>query len=477
MRVSDIRIFVPFIGNCRHRSVIDPEQGKSNPMGDDDPDRFPHFDPDTVHALSQYSALSAPDFARELVDSFNGRVRDPPVIIPQLARCIAGFNLLIEDASYEVESEIRDPSVTISTLPHHSGDDNERISTVQPTAWLLDGPGSYYDPNEQRIQMNLVGYWNGVSHSLKGHLWRSLTNGCFMAYHLIVVLSFVLMGLMFLQDERSFEIEHPSIRRLSLALPPVVAVLYDVLAMLFVVISVIHFPERGNPREADRVQSWMTARLSGLLRHVYDAIPQEELGLIIAERHPSVEEVVGTFILRYFYEPAVTALSAALRPTSGFYKVDRATELSWTQFEDLLTLYRFVREISDSAHLGTTHIKFDGRHVSHLTKLVVSAIQNGVPEVHFQLCRLLFNATAPSDVRAAKVRADHMNLSLNHYVGNAEVEQVVSRVKQDIKRARLAGKAEDPTANQRRANIGTALNAAPSVVSSAARTPQPSRFG
>jgi hypothetical protein len=124
----------------------------------------------------------------------------------------------IESTSYEVESEIHGESVALQTLPHHSGHDRERISTIQPTAWILEGPGSYYDPNERRIQKNLVGHWSGLSSSLSRHLWKSITNGCFLAYHIIVIFSFLLTIFMRLQKERAFENNNPRLRNFSLAL-------------------------------------------------------------------------------------------------------------------------------------------------------------------------------------------------------------------------------------------------------------------
>jgi hypothetical protein len=61
-----------------------------------------------------------------------------------------------------------------------------------------------------------------------------------------------------------------------------------------------------------------------------------------------MEVVVGTFIMRYFYEPAVTALSAVLGTKSAAFNLNNASKISWPLVESLLTVYRATREIGES---------------------------------------------------------------------------------------------------------------------------------
>jgi hypothetical protein len=62
-----------------------------------------------------------------------------------------------ENTCNEVENQTRDRLVTIQTIPHHYVADWEQISIIEPIMWVLESPRAACDPNEKRIQKNLVG--------------------------------------------------------------------------------------------------------------------------------------------------------------------------------------------------------------------------------------------------------------------------------------------------------------------------------
>jgi hypothetical protein len=297
---------------------------------------------------------------------------------------------------------------------------------------------------------------------------------------------------MAVQDKRPYEEDRPGLRVLRLVLPPIAAILFDVVAMLFVVIMTTYFPERGNPRLATSVQQQITAQFLEILTQVFNAISAQEFRAITGDKKMTVEQVIGYLIIRYFYEPAVTALTAALSAKSPLYGHNNASKLTWPQLENLLTVYRFTREIGESVDLGTNHIKLEPRSVAHLRKLLVQCAQLGIPDVHVQLCRLLYNSNIKLEERRTKIQNNPRDLSLYHYLGSSEVDQLIADIRRELRRPKPQSRKVDLAAETRKRNLTLVIDpyAQPDIGSrmgsrgasrglsraSAGKIPQPSRF-
>jgi hypothetical protein len=211
--------------------------------------------------------------------------------------------------------------------------------------------------------------------------------------------------------------------------------------VLVVVIWERYFPEPGkHPIEAAELQVRISDRVSAIINGIMDAIPSSDLDKIQGNGNKrSVPVSVGNFILKYFYEPAITTLVASLK---------KREERDWLQVEDMLTVLRFVREIETTVHLGTNEMDL-GNKMYEMRRFIEQRIQDGRPEVHLQLLRLLYNVHRPAEERKALVERDPSDLSLSHYLGDSIVQQIEA----SLRKVANADKG-DPT---KRENIRMAL--------------------
>ncbi|OHT14342.1 hypothetical protein TRFO_43090 [Tritrichomonas foetus] len=453
---------------------------------------FPVFDHRNTDLITSYDVTPAETFVSTLVDSYNqqdeNHSNDPKMKIPLYAGAIQGFSLLLEKNLYQIEHSIRDKSVSIQTLPHHTGNDHELISVIQPTAWILNDEGCYYDPVEQRIMRNSVGHWEGRANSIKQHIFQTITNSCFMTYHFIVLIAIIgaIMIKIIMENYIDNDTAHgPFIKNMSVILIISVAVGYDLIAMLFIIIMETYFPDSGKPWIANRVQSEVFNTIGTALNQLVRSIPPRTLDSICSGNKMTVSQIAGTFILRYFYEPAVTMLSQSLKVSStALYNPRNAGKLEWSQIENVLIVFRFVREISDTVGLGTDEFKIDPAQGANLRKLIITAIEEGNPTVHMQLLRLLYKSAIPNDERSHIISEKPCDLSLNHFIGASECEAIRIQLRKDITRPKTASQKKDPTVDQRWSNIANALDPNHLMSSSTSFTAlqamsqavQPSRF-
>ncbi|KAK8876466.1 hypothetical protein M9Y10_006679 [Tritrichomonas musculus] len=422
---------------------------------DNNNNNFPIFDRNNTEIITSYAEpISATNFVYSLVNSFDSQdeshPNEPKLKIPLLAESIEGFNLLLEQNLYQIENTIDDSNVSIQTLPHHTGNDHELISVIQPTAWILKDAGCYYDPVERRIMKNCVGHWDGQANSISNHIYQTITNGCFMSYHIIVLFSILAAILMFcLTNQSTF----------SILLIVIVSVGYDLIAILFIIFVETCAPYSGNPTLANKIQNEVSFTVNNTLQQLVNSIPAQVLELICSGKKMTISEITGTFILRYFYEPAVTMLSQSLKLSStAMYNKTKAKQLKWNEIENLLVVYRFTREISETVYLGTDEIQLDNSLILNLRLLLIALIEDGDETVHMQLLRLLYKSAIKPDERGRIILHNHNDLSLNHYIGSAECETIRIQLRKDISRPRSAAQKNNPAIDVRWANISKAID-------------------
>lgn len=418
---------------------------------------FPVFDHNNTDIIFSYvDPIPVSTFVSSLVDSYDtqdeNHQNDPKIKIPLLAQSIEGFHQLLEQNLYSVENSIdaEDSDVSIQTLPHHTGNDHELISVIQPTAWILGDGGCYYDPVERRIMKNCVGYWDGQANSILNQIQLILTNGCFMLYHIIVIISIFIAGLMFFFKKEL---------TISIALIVIVSLGYDIIAILFIMFLESCTSYSGKPQLANKIQKEVKSKVDNILDQLVRCTPTQVRELICNQKKMTISQISGTFILRYFYEPAVTILQQSLKNTSSaMYNKNKAKQLNWNEIQNLLIVFRFVREISSSVGLGTDEIQMDNSLVSNLRLLLIALIEEGDETVHIQLLRLLYKSAIKPDERATIILQRHHDLSLNHYIGAAECESIRIQLRKDITRPKTASQKNNPTINIRWTNIAKALD-------------------
>jgi hypothetical protein len=277
------------------------------------------------------------------------------------------------------------------------------------------------------------------------------------------------------KQSRTFANSPGWLKGISLALMPVVAIVYDVLAMAFVLVMEVYFPDGGNPRRADRIQAEATERIEAVLRGIYDAIPENELNEILEGKPLSPHETVAHFILRNFYDVALSAIPVALKPGAPLANLKNVSKLTWQEVEDVLTVWRFLREISETSEIGPVTLKIDSKDSYNFKRLLVPAMQNGDIVVHMQLMRLLANANQDWRTREERIRANPNDLSLLHYCGTTDVDSMIGTLKREVAKA-TAPNTTDPTVDQRRTNIGLALDPTRGAASKQKTTSQGSRL-
>lgn len=412
-------------------------------------------DPATIEILWSYDQLDQGGFVEKLVSVTEDQNLNEMDKLGKYAEAIAGFNYYNELRLFQIENTINSPKVSIQTLPHHGGHDHELISTIQPVAWILDGPAGYYNPPRDEILKNSVDHWEGHSHTLEEHLKKSITSNCFVMYHSIVILAiFLALIAYFTLDLEKIDPSYRSrIRIITLILMIGIAVGYDVVAVLFVLITETYFPDVGEPIEANLVQKQVVASNINMLSELVRSLPQNISDSIIAgNKKMSVSEIAGQFIIKYFYEPALELLNQLLS-SKGYYNTAKAQTIGYSEIERCLMVYRFVREISDSLIPDISEKKLEKTQRGYMKRLIEKSIEEGIYQVHQQFLRLLYKSILDPHVRGQKLRAESRDLSLNHIIGSAETEGIINTLRKNIKKKKTASQERIPNFDQMRANI------------------------
>jgi len=426
-------------------------------------EQFPELNINELQVKTSYD-IQTPEYIVNSLTSFdNQQTNTAATKVPVFATAIAGLQQLIENGLYRIENFVNEESVSIRTLPHHAENDHQLSSVIQPTAWILSGPGCYYDPDEDRIMKNLVNHWDGKTNSIFRHIGHSVTNSCFITYHIITLLAIICSIAMYVFGNRSNYVSPETgetivTGRIQFQLIFFVSVGYDLIAMLFIIIMETFFPGEGNPWLAHNVQKQIEATMNQIMDDIVYNIPSKDLLGICENVQKSNSEITGIFIMRYFYEPTVTLLMQQLKSqSSALFNPKNGSTIQWDMMEHCLTLYRFAREISLSVHLGTNDFKIDSQQQLNMRKLLVTAIEEGQPDVHIQLLRLLYNSSLNIEERKDVIKQNTHNLCLTHFIGADDVEAIITVLKRDVEKPKTAAQKRDPTVDQRRINIKRVL--------------------
>ena len=375
------------------------------------------FDPLTIPPKTHFTPLSY----EEILDELNPQTGKDVNALTQLShlyKAISGLNDLIERDLWNIQTvSVANPACTIRTLPILAGQEIECISAIQPAAWVGNIPGGMYDPVNDQICQNCVGHWRGIAKSHKQFLWKSVTKPYFIAIHIITILAIIVSFIVaFLNTSISSDALYKTRAILIIGLIPI---LYDIVCVVFILIAETFWPEDEAPLEATRVQEELTEAISKDLYSLAAVIPQDMRETLLANSKVQTPAVLaGQLILNKFYEPAHLLFSKLLlRIGIGPFADKQIPKLEWDQFEEFLTVYRFLREISDTEIPEYDMIADNVK--KNVQKAIVTGICVGKPDVHFQLLRLLALSMEKPEERSNRVLNDPQQINLYHYVGVA----------------------------------------------------------
>lgn len=404
-----------------------------------------------IQVSSQFQPLTPEAVVDQLIDIDSDHSKTDEGKVYAYSTSIAGLDLTLEQGLFDIESRIKNKNVnesgeaivSIQTLPHHTGHDHELISPIQPVAWVTDGPAAYFNPITAITSKNCLGYWDGRASSLPHFLWQNFTSSCFIGFHCVVLLA-ISFALFTKYSHREYYVQHPSVRTTTVKLLILVPLLYDLFAFLFLAIKNSLPNKSHNPIEATRVQYQASSFIKSKLVAASSHIPHKQVERIsqsVESQFVKGSQLTGAFIIRFFYEPAISSLVKELRPSGGAFSPNNATRLNWSQIEALFTLYRYLREISDSIVMGNNDIsavELPDAQRNLIRKVFISSITKGPEDAFQQLLRLLKNACAQPSERSAIVKRNYRDLSLNHYIGSEAVDLIKKDLEKETQRLNKA---------------------------------------
>ena len=409
-----------------------------------------------LEIISEYEPTPSKELYSQLMAIENDNEMKDEEKFYLYAKAIAGFELNLEKGLYAIENRISNQKlnnngeriVSIQTLPHHTGHDHELISPLQPVVWITDGPYGYFNPIDGVIYKNCVGNFDGQAHSILQFLWQCFTSPCFIGFHLIVLLSFV-FAIITKYAPGEYYIQHPEIHSLSIRLLIYVPFFYDLIAFLCVALRRI-IPYGGqDPIEGSIVQQNTLNFIRSELIELNSEIPPAIRDLLVSSLKLKFGKLgacqcSGQFIIRYFYEPSVSLLKKVVKTVGGVFSPTTVPHLTWAQFEALLIVYRFSREISDSITMLNSDVSavvLEDNSRFLIRKVIISAFIKGSEDLFKQLFRLLKNACLQPAKRAEIIQQYPRNLSLNHYIGSAAVDLIKKDLeKETIRLKKIADK-------------------------------------
>ena len=381
------------------------------------------FDPLNIPIITEFHELTI-DEVRSKLEEVKTKEK-PEEKLELLSHAISGLNMKLENELFDVQNEpVRSKSVKITTLPITAGP-QECISTIQPAAWLQDFPGGLYDPDKDQICINSVGHWQGKAESLNQFLCQSIKTPCFIAYHIIAVIALILSFVIAftnstIKGDKDFQ-------KKTVAIISAFSIGYDVLAIVVIIILEAFFPDDPAPFEATKVQESVHEIVSRNLQELVANEDANTLQMWSSDANTTPTQYAGYFILNKFYDPALTLLNKGIfNGLKGLFTEKNAKDKSWKQFEELLNLYRFMREISDSQIQGYEVI---GQKKKNMVKIIISGIKTGNKDVHEQLLRLLALATETPEQREETVSHDPKKINMRHYLGTETYFDIITQLK------------------------------------------------
>ena len=411
------------------------------------------FDPLTIPPKTHFSPLTYEEILQEL--NAAGAKNSPPLTqLSHFYKAISSFNDLIERDLWNIQNvSVLNKANTIRTLPILAGREVECISAVQPAAWINDKPGGMYDPVNDQICNNCVGHWRGIANSHKQYLRKSVTTPYFIAIHIITVIAFIVSFMVaFLNtsiaSDSSYKVQ-------TIVIIGIIPIIYDIIAVSFIFIAETFWPEDEAPIEATKVQEQVTEAVSKDLQSLAAVIPQDMRDSLLNGAKAETSTVLaGQFIIYKFYIPAHALFTKLLfKLGSGPFHEKQVPKLEWEQFEEFLTVYRFLREISDTEIPDYEIPEYEvlGDNVKkNVQKAIVAGICVGKPEVHFQLLRLLALSMEKPEERHNRVLNDPQQINLYHYIGAAMSVAVGNDLRAKVSSSR---KDQTPLENKLRIEI------------------------
>lgn len=366
------------------------------------------------------------DFVKYLTDGYYEK--DIQKQFHDLSDGITGLNNKLEKELFRVQNAlVANPSNTIRTLPLLAGREVECISTVQPAAWISGVVGGMYDPVKDFICLNCVGHWEGKARSLNHYLWKSITTPCFCAFHLIALIS-IILGILFAYLNPN--IKNNSLSEIkSIIIVSVISVSYDLGCVIILLMLETFSPDDPAPFEASQVQEQVHQVINSAIECIAVEISDEHKSLATNEMEMKNPQLVGHFVMVFFYETGKTVLANLLKPT-GIFSEKNIQTIEWPEFERFLSLFRFLREFSDAEIL--TYEPIPDLTRKKFFKALIVALERGQPEVHFQLLRLLALALEPPNIRMQHVEKDKHDINMNHYLTTNSVRSLVHDLKIDL---------------------------------------------
>lgn len=338
-----------------------------------------------------------------------------------LARSIEGINKTIENSLYSIQSTVQDSANTIRTLPFATFRCSEEISTIQPAAWICGYPGGLYDPYNNQISKNSVNHWEGKASSFTEHLMNCLKQPCFIAYH-IITLSAIILSIVFAlvvkPRKDNFAVS-------SIVLITLIVSLYDIGSMTLIILLEIFYPADKSPFEASKIQEYIDNRMKANINEMASIITNGS-----CDMNDTITNcrIVGNFILSGFFDPAIVVFKESLRLITPA----KVPLMEWKDVQMLLSLYRFIREISSSdidyENIDSEKLKF--------RRFLVNAIKIGSDDVHYRLLLLLSLALESQEMRSQKILFDRNSINLRHYIGSYMLNQLINDLKA-IKRTQI----------------------------------------
>lgn len=405
--------------------------------------------------------------------------------ISNYAQAISGLYLDIENKIYDVQRSFSSGTITIVTLPENNiEEDNERVSVIQPFSWIVSGPGSYYDPTKARIYKNCVDKWDGESSSLFQHILKLISNSCFFGYHIMVLFAIAFSIITIVLNGQRTNVKK-SITMTPIYLMLIISISFDLIAIGFVAAMEMFSKDAGEPFKSNTAQKRIVSIINKSSEEIVQNLPPEIITKLSKKDDPkNYPYITGMFLLQYFYEPSLTLLEKQLKTGNNyFYSPKNVSKLNWKQFEDLLTVYKFVLEISlsTSAEDGIEELRLKSGQTLTMRNLITQGILTGRPDVHIQLLRLLNKCTLTAEERNYLIHNNPRDLSLNHYIGESEVEEIIKKLRTEISSQRKRSQNFSINDEQRILNIQFAIDHGTSSLNSQAsslrsKTLNPSRF-
>ena len=232
------------------------------------------------------------------------------------------------------------------------------------------------------------------------------------------------------------------------------ALLYDIVCVLFVVFMNTLIPDFGQPIEANKIQLRITESNTNFLTQIADyAFQNQNIKQQFLEENPNLTpvQIAGLFIIRYFYEPAISCL---LNKTDFIIKFsDKCfgnsvnglqSKVAWQELDCLISIYRFALIIGKTIDLSqSSQIAFPNEITTTFKKILELSIVSGNNDIHNYTLRMLSNSINDISVRSEIVTRNQQNISLHHVLDISVYDTLINEIQKDLKKKPVGFSEED----------------------------------